>query len=107
MAKLIEVLEAASGLSQLLFNKAGDATFPVKVQAALRSDAVMIVSATQALTQRPLFGHGTNPQYSPPLAEIVQATAAVSALTNASSAINTARLEVVQAKESMTTVTAH
>lgn len=107
MAKLIEVLEGASGLSQLLFNKAGNATFPVKVQAALRSDAIMIVSATQALSQRPLFGHGADPQYGSPLAEIAQATKAVNALTNASSAINSARLEIVQAKEAMTAVTAH
>jgi hypothetical protein len=106
MAKLIEVLEGASGLSKLLFNKAGDATFPVKVQAALRSDAVMIVAATQALAQRPLFGHGTDSHYDRSLAEIDQATIAVAALTNNPSAINNARLEVVQAKESMVEVTA-
>jgi hypothetical protein len=107
MAKLIEVLEGASGLSKLLFNKAGDATFPQKVQAALRSDAVMIVSATQVLTQRPLFGHGADPHYDTPVKEIAQATDEVKALTNTMSAINKARLEVVQAKEAMTAVTAH
>jgi hypothetical protein len=106
MAKLIEVLEGASGLSKLLFNKAGDATFPPKVQAALRSDAVMIVAATQALTQRPLFGQGADPKYDMPRDEIDQATAAVKDLKNTTSFINKARIEVVQAKEAMAAVTA-
>ena len=105
MAKLIEVLEAARELSGLLFSKAGDATFALKVQQAFKSDGFMIVNATQALTLKPAHGHGDDPGYDASLRELTQAFAAVDIVVNTATSINKARLEVVHAATAMGAVT--
>lgn len=105
MAKLIEVLEAATNLSGLLFSKAGDATFALKVQQAFKSDGFMIVNATQALTLKPAHGHGDDPGYDASLRELTQALAAVDVVMNTAASIHKARIEVVQAATAMREVT--
>ena len=77
MTQLVDVLRNASQLSAALFARAGDALFPRNVQQAFRSDAIMIVNATQTLTLKPAHGHGDDPGYDASLRELTQALAEI------------------------------
>lgn len=106
MAQLVSVLKAASGLSQSLFDHAQTAAFTDPERTAFQSDALAVVSSTQALAVSPGFGFDA-PEYDQKLQRIDASVAtSEAAMPGDAISIHQARLDVVQATAAMKAVTA-
>ena len=106
MAQLVSVAKAASGLSHSLFDHAEDSAFGQLEQTAFKSDALGVVSATQAMAVSPAFGVDS-PSYDNALNCLATArTACDAAIPTDPLSIHRARLDVIAAIVAMQAVTA-
>lgn len=101
MTTLVDVLTSAATLGATLFEGANNRRFDAKVRAAFTTDALMIVSATQALAISPAHGQDSA-AYDPVKQEVEEALTAMRAAAPGDPAtIHAARLEAVQAAEAL------
>lgn len=101
MTTLVDVLTSAATLSALLFEGANNRRFERRVRQAFTTDALLIVSATQALAISPAHGQDSA-EYDPVKREVEEALTAMRAATPGDGpTIHAARLEAVQAAEAL------
>lgn len=101
MTTLVDVLTSAATLTATLFEGANNRRFDARVRQAFTSDALMLVSATQALAISPAHGQDS-PTYDDVKREVAEALTAMRAATPGDDpAIHAARLEAVQAAEAL------
>ncbi|MEH3108345.1 MAG: hypothetical protein PGN09_14045 [Sphingomonas fennica] len=105
MAKLVTLLNEASGLIGKLFDRSEQAGDNRKLETAFRVDALSIVTVTQELAVKPAHGL-ESAEYDAPLKEVREARKAVEAIGADAASIHHAHLETVQVLEAMRAVTA-
>lgn len=101
MTTLVDVLTSAATLTTLLFEGANNRRFDARVRQAFTADALMLVSATQALAISPAHGQDS-PHYDGVKREVEEALTAMRAASPGDDGtIHAARLEAVQAAEAL------